>query len=345
MTGPGVAMAAEIAETPAVLARLGETASTWDDALRRSATGVHGVALTARGSSDHAAAYGRYLLEQALGVPAWSTAPSLITRYASSAREDNLLAIAVSQSGCTPEIVAVLEHARAHGARTVAVTNDVGSPLADAADVVVPLMAGREVAVPSTKTFTASIAAFAYIARATDTTGQFGFADEPLSHCVAELLDDSNGLDEAVGALVDAPAVIHLGRGYLLPLAREGALKFIEAVRFPNMAWSPVDFLHGPFAMVRPGTCVIIHHADGPVAPDTEAIARRLIEAGSIVISIGQPLTGTAVHIHAHSSTLGEHLQPVLHAVRVQQLALALALARDIDPDRPPGLDKVTATT
>ncbi len=345
MTQPGRAMAAEIAETPAVLAGLGAAAPTWADALRRKTTGVRGVALTARGSSDHAAAYGRYVLEQALRVPAWSTAPSLITRYGSQARADGILAIAVSQSGRTPEIVSVLEHAGAHGARTVAVTNDVESPLADAAEVVVQLMAGREIAVPSTKTFTASIAAFAYIARAADTTGRFGFAGEPLSRCVADLLDDSSGLDETVGLLLDVPSLIHLGRGYLLPLAREGALKFIESVRFPNMAWSPIDFLHGPLALVRPGTCVIIHHADGPVAPDTEAISRRLIEAGGIVISIGQRLPGVAAHIRAAAATLDEHLCPVLHAVRVQQLALRLALARGIDPDCPPGIDKMTATT
>ena len=98
-------------------------------------------------------------------------------------------------------------------------------------------------------------------------------------------------------------------------------------------------------ALVRPGTRVIIHHAHGPVALDTEAIARRLTEAGATVISIGQPMDGVAAHINASSTELAEHLQPVLHAVRIQQLALGLALARGFDPDRPPGLDKITATT
>lgn len=387
----GAAMAAEIAETPAVVAAQLEAAAEWTGALRAALpVPLRGVALTARGSSDHAAAYGRYLLEQALAVPAWSTAPSLATRYEAGTVLDGVLAIAVSQSGATPEIVTALERQAAGGAATVAITNDPDSPLAAAADVTIPLGAGVETAVPATKTFTATLLAFALAAAAVDRSGRVPLDAAAVNAAVAACIADPEGValtaggvagDGAVVPSTDgsaapageagapqslAPTVaafaaaeigIHLGRGPLLPVAREAALKLIETTGTAQLAWSTVDVRHGPMAAAAPDRPVLLHHATGPVAADAAEVAAILAERGVPVHVVGDPLpagggasgaSGGAIPIASHVPVPGdlpEHLRPLVHAVRLQQLSLAVARARGVDPDHPAGLSKVTATS
>jgi glutamine---fructose-6-phosphate transaminase (isomerizing) len=163
----GRVMAAEMAEQPAVLRDLQRRGDEVAEALAPLAgRALAGVVIIARGSSDHAAIYGRYLLELAARRPVTLAAPSLFTRYRAETDYAGYLAVAVSQSGHTPEIVDVLRSVRDAGATTVAVTNDAGSPLAGAADAVIPLGAGDERAVPATKTFTAQLGAFAQLAAA-----------------------------------------------------------------------------------------------------------------------------------------------------------------------------------
>lgn len=374
----GAAMAAEIAETPAVVAAQLEAAAEWTGALRAALpVPLRGVALTARGSSDHAAAYGRYLLEQALAVPAWSTAPSLATRYEAGTVLDGVLAIAVSQSGATPEIVTALERQAAGGAATVAITNDPDSPLAAAADVTIPLGAGVETAVPATKTFTATLLAFALAAAAVDRSGRVPLDAAAVNAAVAECIADSEGVAQAAGGAAAqtgepgtpqglGPAVaafaaaeigIHLGRGPLLPVAREAALKLIETTGTAQLAWSTVDVRHGPMAAAAPDRPVLLHHAAGPVAADAAEVAAILAQRGVPVHVVGDPLpagggasgaSGGAIPIASHVPVPGdlpEHLRPLVHAVRLQQLSLAVARARGVDPDHPAGLSKVTATS
>jgi len=384
-------MAAEIAETPAVVERALAAAAEWTGALRAALpAGLRGVALTARGSSDHAAAYGRVLLETALGVPAWSTAPSIATRYGLTTRLDGVLAIAVSQSGATPEIVTALERQRAGGAVTMAITNDPASPLARAADVVAPLDAGVETAVPATKTFTATLLAFALAADALDgardasvatgsgATGSgvpasaatgFGAPASgaarrvPLdaaavSAAVRACVEDGDAVLPLAAALAGSDVALHLGRGPLLPIAREAALKLIETTGTAQLAWSTVDVRHGPMALARPDRPVLLHHARGPVGDDAREVAALLSARGVPVHVIGDrldvgagaadgagPSGADAAGLHVGvPGDLPEHLRPLVHAVRLQQLSLAVARERGVDPDHPAGLSKVTAT-
>lgn len=353
----GAAMASEIAETPAVVERALAEAGTWTGALRAALPStLRGVALTARGSSDHAAAYGRVLLERALGVPAWSTAPSIATRYGLTTRLDGVLAIAVSQSGATPEIVAALERQRAGGAVTLAITNDPASPLAAAADVVAPLGAGVEIAVPATKTFTATLLAFALAAAALDRTreasGTSPADDAPrvpldadaVSAAIGACIADGDAVLPLAAAIAPADVALHLGRGPLLPIAREAALKLIETTGTAQLAWSTVDVRHGPMALAQPGRPVVLQHARGPVSDDAREVAALLEARGVPVHVIGDPLDGTSgLHV-AVPGALPEHLRPLVHAVRLQQLSLAVARERGVDPDHPAGLSKVTAT-
>jgi glucosamine--fructose-6-phosphate aminotransferase (isomerizing) len=343
----GAAMERELAQAPAAVVRQRAAAGGWIGALRDLVPpgGLRGVALTARGTSDHAAAYGRHLLEQAAGVPAWSTAPSLLTRYDASVSLAGVLAIAVSQSGATPEIVAVLERQRAAGARTVAITNDPDSPLAAAAHVAIGLEAGPETAVPATKTFTATLHAFALMAEALEWgEGRFAVDGPALDAALAAAVADAGAVDGLAARLATHEVVVHLGRGPLLPIAREAALKLIETTATAHLAWSTVDVRHGPLALARRGTPVVLHHAPGPVAADATQVAAILAEAGVAPAVIGEPLDGAAEVVPAPGD-LAEHLRPLVHAIRIQQLALAVARARGVDPDQPAGLSKVTATT
>jgi len=347
MTVPlGAAMEAEIGETARVAADLIAGAGDLGPALReRLPDRLVGVATTARGSSDHAANYGRYLLEPALSVPVWSTAPSLVTRYGAHPRLDGVLAIAVSQSGRTPEIVTLLERSRAGGAVGVAITNDPDSPLAAAADVTIPLRAGPERAVPATKTFTATLLAFALLTAALDESGRFRVDGPAVEAAIAEALASVPPVvEELAGVLAGADIAIHLGRGVLLPIAGETALKLIETTATAHLAWSTVDVRHGPVALATPGRPVVLHHARGPVTEDAAEDAATLRERGVDVWVVGDELPGARATIPVPGD-LPEHLRPLVHAVRLQQLALATARARGVDPDQPPGLSKVTPTT
>ncbi len=345
MTEPGIWMAAEIAESATVVRAVLDDAPRWAPAAQRAAAGVRGVALTARGSSDHACTYARYLLEQVVGVPVWPTAPSLVTRYDTHLDLDGVLAIAVSQSGRTPEIVAATERYRAAGARTVALTNDPDSDLAGAADVVIPLLAGPERAVPATKTFTATLTALAALGAALDSTGRFGLDAPAVIDAVATAVGSAADAAAVVEVLATAPVIVHLGRGYLLALASEAALKLTETTAVPNLAWSTVDFRHGPMALARHDVSTVIHVARGRVADDAATLADDLHRAGCRVVTVGEPLPGDLAHLGVPAGKLAEHLQPIVHAVRVQQVALGVARARGVDPDHPDGLNKVTATT
>ena len=335
-------MAAEIAETPAVITRAASTAGEWAPDAASLLRSVHGVGVIARGSSDHAGAYGRYLLEQALGVPCWTTAPSLVTRFGAALALDGFAAVAISQSGRTPEIVETAAAFRAAGARLIALTNDPSSPLADAAEVVVELHAGDELAVPATKTFTATLFACAQLAAAC-APARFPIDAAGITAALQTALADADGVTAAVTELAGDEVIVHLGRGYLLPLATEAALKIIETSGTANLVWSTVDVRHGPMAMLGSGRAVVVHAVPGTVFADAVEIAALLRGQGARLIGIGARIEGMCAHVGVPGE-LAEYLQPLVHAVRVQQLALGLARARGVDPDHPSGLNKVTAT-
>ena len=187
-----------------------------------------GVVIIARGSSDHAAIYGRYLLELATRRPVSLAAPSLSTRYRAQTDYSGYLAVAVSQSGHTPEIVDVLRTVRGAGAAGVAVTNDPDSPLAEAADAVIPLGVGDERAVPATKTFTAQLAAFALLAEALGPVPWSADAWQELPGQMEVLLADRAAVLPAVESLRESDGAIDVGRGFLFGAALEGALKTKE---------------------------------------------------------------------------------------------------------------------
>ncbi len=332
-------MRADMAAQPAVLAALASRRA--ELAAELAGPEPAGVVIVARGSSDYAAIFARYLFEAVTGRPVALAAPSLVTLYGGEPRLDGWLALGISQSGRTPEIVTVLERYGAAGARTVALTNDPDSALAAAADVQIDLGAGEERAVPATKTFTAQLAAVALVGEALGPVPWSGGEWERLPGVVEGLLGDPGPAERAAEALGDADELIAVGRGYLMCVALEAALKLREATGVRAEGWSAADFRHGPVTVARGDIPVLAVSAAGPAAADVEELAARLEQAGTRVLR----LTDTPGTSLPYPGGLPEPLCALPATIRAQQLALALALRRGIDPDEPPGLGKVTPTT
>lgn len=334
-------MAAEMAEQPAVLARLIARRKELHERVGSVAPDdPFGIVLIARGSSDNAAIYGRYVLEAVAGRPVALAAPSLHTIYESKTDYRGYLAVGVSQSGRTPEIVTVLKRAGEAGARTIAITNDRESPLAEAADAVIDLQAGEERAVPATKTFTAQVAAFAVLAEA---LGEAPWSDEDwkrLPRAVEQVLSDEEPARVVATELLGGEGLITVARGYVFCVALEAALKIKETSGVLAQGYSAADLRHGPMAVVEQGLPVLAFTAAGPAAPDMADLVRALRDREAMVFEVRQdPEADLPV-----PPGLAEPLAVIPMAVRAQQVSHSLALERGLDPDRPLGLAKVTAT-
>jgi glucosamine--fructose-6-phosphate aminotransferase (isomerizing) len=334
MTALGTRMEADMQAQPAVLRAL---ASAGPPALGPPPAGI---VIVARGSSDYAAIFGRYLFEAVSGRPVALAAPSLQTLYGVEPRLEGWLALGISQSGRTPEIATVLDRYRAAGARTVAVTNDPDSPLALAADAGLALGAGEEGAVPATKTFTAQLAAMALVAEALG-PAPWGRGDwARLPDVVEAVLEDPVPAERAAARLSDTAELVAIGRGYLMPVALEAALKLREATGVRAEGWSAADFRHGPVSVARDDLPLLAVSAAGPAADDVEGLTRELESGGTPVLRLADRPDADL----PYPGDLPEPLRALPAAVRAQQLALALARLRGLDPDSPPGLRKVTLT-
>ena len=334
MTGLGARMEADMRAQPEVLRALASA--------ERPALGPppEGIVIVARGSSDYAAIFGRYLLEAATGRPVALAAPSLQTLYGVRLRLSGWLALGISQSGRTPEIATVLDRYKGAGARTLAITNDPDGPLARSADSAIALAAGEEGAVPATKTFTAQLVALALVAEALGAVPWDSADWERMPDAVATVLEDSAAAGRAAARLDGADELVALGRGYLMPVALEAALKLREAAQVRAEGWSAADFRHGPVTVAGGGLPILAVSAAGPAAADVEELAAELESGGATVLRLADDPQADL----AYPGELAEPLRAVPAAVRAQQLALNLARRRGIDPDAPPGLRKVTPT-
>jgi len=335
-------MEAEMAEQPGSLAKLIRRREELAPRLARCfEPPLAGTVIVARGSSDHAATCGRYLLEVATRRPVASASPSVHLLYGAKVDFSGYAVIAVSQSGRTPEIASVLDRAKASGARTIAVTNDAESPLAEVADAVVCLGVGHEKAVPATKTVTAEIVAFAMIAQAIGDVGISGHHWDALPDQVEDVVQDAEpcrALAMWISELDHRLATV--ARGYLYGAAAECALKVEETTSMLATAFSSADLRHGPIAIASTGIPILVFAHPGPAAGDVRDLVADLRPRGASVRVAG-PVPGSSAEWSAEAP---EALAPVLAVVRGQQLALELARLLGRDPDTPDGLTKVTNT-
>ncbi|MFM8999345.1 MAG: SIS domain-containing protein [Actinomycetota bacterium] len=336
----GERMLAEMSEQPRVLAAIAARRAELVAAVRAVVPrDLSGILLIARGSSDNAAIFGRYAFELACGRPVALAAPSLHTVYGARSDYRGYLAIAVSQSGRTPEIVTLLEAAARAGAATIALTNDAASPLASAAGLAIDLGAGAEVAVPATKTFTAQVATLAVIAEALGEV-PWGDADwAALPGAVSRVLDDTASADRVAASIGDARGLITVGRGFLFAIALEAALKLKETAFLLAEGYSAADLLHGPVAVVQHGFPVLAFAGEGPTKTSMVDLVTELRGRGGRVAVVG-PADGDL----PVPTDLAEALATIPAAVRAPQVARALTLLRGLDPDAPAGLTKITLT-
>lgn len=340
---PGSLMAAEIHEQPQVVERLlrdGREACA-DAAAWARDRAPRFVLLAARGTSDHAALYLKYLLEVRLGLPAGLMSPSTITTYGARPDLRDVLVVALSQSGGSPDLSRTVEVARECGASTLALTNAAGSPLALAAEQHVDVLAGPEHAVAATKSYVAELLASWLIVDSW--TGGTGAAADGLAESLAVLLARRAEVRALAERFRFTDRIVVTGRGYSYPTAREAALKLMETSYVAAHAFSGADLMHGPLAMIDPDLPVVAVAPAGEGSRALRPVLETLHERGTDLTVLGGS-ADLATASFALDDALPEELAPVASIVPLQLLALEMALARGHDPDRPRGLSKVTRT-
>ncbi len=341
-------MRAEIGEQPEVLRRLAR--AEWD-AIQQLARelhtrGLHYVFLAARGTSDNAAAYFKYLFEIANGIPCGLAAPSVVTLYHAQLNLKEALVVGISQSGQAPDVVEYLAHAREQGALTLALTNDPNSPLAQTSHYTIPLHAGEERSVAATKTYTATLGAIYLLSAALRAQSE---APDHLHHAatlIEQVLQAEPHLQEATDRYRYMRECVALARGINQATAQEVALKLIETCYVMCKAYSVADFMHGPFALIEPGFPCLLFAPDGATFATALESAMKLRAGGAetIIFASNAEILAQARTPVPMPADVPELLSPIVYAVAGQLFAYHLALARDLNPDQPRGLQKVTKT-
>ncbi|MER5268514.1 SIS domain-containing protein [Actinosynnema sp. NPDC002837] len=341
---PGRHMAAEIDQQPGIFADL----FARRDAIASVASVIaerrpRFVLLAARGSSDHAALYAKYLTEVLLELPAGLVSPSTTTLYGARPDLRDVLLVAVSQSGGSPDLLEVTESARARGALTVAVTNTSSSPLNGAAELAVDVGAGVERAVAATKTYSATLLALYLLVDGI--RGGDGSAAAGLGDLARATLDSSaDAVAEAVQRYRFVDRVLTTGRGYSLPTALEAALKLAETSYLAARAYSGADLLHGPVAAVDAETAVLAVTSAGKGGDALHDVLDAVHGRGADVLAVGSASDKVSAALRVPVAETAEEVAPILEILPIQRLAHGLALARGGDPDNPRGLNKVTRT-
>ena len=345
--GAGSQMAREIAEQPEALARTLAELLPLRPEIAALARTKRRLLLVARGSSDNAAIYARYLAEVHAGVAGALAAPSVATLYAAELDLSDTLTICVSQSGSTQEIVETLEWAKRCGAATLAVTNVAGSPLAAGADIALITQAGPELAVPATKTYTTQVAALAVAVDAlAPYKGTLDAAFDAVPAEAARLLEPGPALDAMVEVLAGTQEVLASGRGLAFGTTLEVALKLEETCLRPVRGLSYADLKHGPIAVVDQHlVTVLVAGPSGPTLPGLVDLAATARATGSPVLGLGgDDAFRAACDLAVAGPDLPELLAPLALPIPAQLLTERLARRLGLDPDDPRGLRKVTQT-
>ena len=299
------------------------------------------IATIARGSSDCCALYLKFLVEIVSGVPCASIGPSIATLYRAPMRLDGAVSIAISQSGRSPDIIEMQRAARRGGALAIALVNEVASPLAEEAEVLLPLCAGTEHSVAATKSMVAGLVASASLVSAWREDRQLADALAGLPQLLREQAMPPPTL--MLEKLANARSAFVLGRGATLAIAAEAALKLKETCAIHAEAFSAVEVLHGPAELVDRGFPVIAFVPSDAAREGMLPALTTLAQAGATVITIEASGADEAHHL-ATAKVDAKLLEPIVMIHRFYRLAEALALRLGRDPDRPRNLRKVTET-
>jgi glutamine---fructose-6-phosphate transaminase (isomerizing) len=292
----------------------------------------------ARGSSDNAATFGRYLVETQAGVLTSSASPSVASVYDAAPAMDGTVMLAISQSGRSPDLLAAAKAARGRGAFLVALVNDEHSPLFELADVALPLCAGPERSVAATKSFIATLAAILHV------VGEWCQDPAILAalDTLPELLERAWELDwgAALPVLLDSRHLYAVGRGHGFGIAQEIALKVKETAGFHAEAFSAAEVRHGPMALVGPDFPVLLLAQDDEAHGSVQALAEEFDARAAPLLLAGLDGPGTTLPTLAADPLI----QPILAVQSFYRMVNTLSIRRGHDPDRPPSLAKVTET-
>jgi glucosamine--fructose-6-phosphate aminotransferase (isomerizing) len=343
MSSLGAIMASEIAETPKVFKAILDNKSAFD-AIKNVLIEekIQSVLILARGTSDNAAHYLKYLIETQIGLPVGLTSPSSVTVYNSELKYSNTLVVAISQSGQSPDLVKFATAARKSNAYVISMTNDEKSPLATVAHNHFSLMAGPELAVAATKSYNAQLLV-SYLLVAAWTGKQVN--GEQIVSEATRLAGTQELASEAVTVASREKEVVILGRGFAYPNAREAALKIQETCKISVQGLSTADYLHGPISALTPDTQVFIVAPSHMPAPSITEATVKIRKTSSRIFWIGNGGTPEGEDIVLAGSNCDDEIaSTIVDAIVLQRFALEFAVASGYDPDAPVGLSKVTLT-
>lgn len=337
----------EIFEQPGVLSAL---LADQLPGLREIAAAIGqpaGIFIAARGTSDNAARYAKYIWGARNRIPVTLAAPSLFSVYASPPRLEGYLVVGISQSGESPDLIAVIKEANQQGCTTLTITNQINSPLALEADHVIDILAGPELSIAATKTYTAQLTAIAML------SAIWGNADQALDQLrvipdlIYQVLDREDEIKRYSSRYRFMDQCVVLGRGYNYATAYEWSLKMKELAYVVAQPYSSADFLHGPIALVSSGFPVFAVAVGGMVFQELAELITRLKEnhqADLFLISDQQELLGLADCPFSLPEGIPEWLSPMITIIPGQLLSYHLTVIKGFDPDSPRGLKKVTRT-
>lgn len=336
----------EIFSQPEVIAHLLELETQHIKQIIAELPAFDYILIAARGSSDHAATYAKYAWATQAGYPIALAAPSLQTLYATSPRMKNALVIGISQSGQSPDIVAVLEEGKRQGRPTIAITNDSNSALARVADHVVELHAGQERSVAATKTYTAQLVVMMLFAALWNGDPQRLAELQNVPEQITQVLQNAPTIAQQAERYRYMNQCIVVGRGYNYSTSFELALKLKELTYVMATAYSSADFRHGPIATIEEGLPTILVMPTGAALADMLELAKDLLrsKAELLIISDADEALALAQTAFALPKGIPEWLSPVTAIIPGQLLGLHLTIAKRLNTDMPRGLNKITLT-
>ena len=338
----------EIREQPAVVSQFLQQEQATIAALAKAIQqqGVTHVVIAARGTSDNAGRYAKYVLGAFNGLQVALATPSLFSLYQRPIQFKNALVLGISQSGQSPDIVAVLAEARRQGQLTAAITNTPNSPLAQEADFVINLHAGAEKAVAATKTYTSSLIAIASLSAVLAEDAQMQYELAQVSGWMQAALGCESAVTKIAERLRYMQHCVVIGRGFNYATAFEIALKMKELTYSIVEPYSSADFLHGPFAVLNPGFPVIVVAPTGALSAMMLEFVEQLHQASAEIIAISDhaPTLDKATLPIKLPSSSAEWLTPLTTILPGQLLAMHLAHTRHLNVDAPRAIHKVTET-
>jgi glucosamine--fructose-6-phosphate aminotransferase (isomerizing) len=303
------------------------------------------VMIAARGTSDNAARYAQYLFGAHNRLGVGLAIPSLFTLYERPPRLERALTIGISQSGQSPDVVAVVEETRRQGGATVSITNDLGSPLAAASETCIPIAAGEERSVAATKTYTNQLLALAMLSTALSSDERRSDELEQVPAAVSQALR-LDAASTVAASVADASKFLILGRGYNYSTAFEIALKIKETSYVLAEPYSIADLMHGPMAMIEENLPIMIVAPTGRASESVPEYLSMLERRGARIIALSDrdDLLDRAQSGLRLPQGVPEWVSPIVSVVPGQLFAHALAQAKGLDPNSPRGLSKVTLT-